>query len=123
MFTTTKHIAATLMAIMLLTQIGLAQHSAVHFTDYGHYEQGYSHNHIHTQDDHEDHDSEHQKNTSESCQICLLSKSIAFSLTTNQADFLKLSLSRYQAVHYAKAFILKRQQVKYNPRAPPVFLI
>lgn len=108
----TKNMAAIFVAIMLLAQIGIAQHNTVHFTDHGHYEHS-----------HDDHDDDHKKNVSKDCQICLLTKSLAFGLIVPSVDLPAPVLSGYAAVKNPNQIIIRHERTLYNPRAPPAFLI
>lgn len=108
----TKNMAAIFVAIMLLAQIGIAQHNTVHFKDHGHYE--------HNQKDHGDH---HKKNASESCQICLLAKSLSSGLVATHAEIPAPVLSVHRTLKSRDQIAHNHQYGFYNPRAPPVFLI
>lgn len=108
----TKSIAAIFVAIMLLAQIGVAQHNAVHFTDHSHYE----HNH-------DDHNDEHEKNASENCQICLLTKSLSFALFSDSDSFVISAFLGGDSFCHDDQVITADHCRSYNPRAPPVFLI
>jgi len=112
MFKITNGMAAAFVAIMLLTQIGIAQHNVVHFTDHAHYEHH-----------HEDDQDNHERNASEACQTCLLIKLLSSSLISNP------SLSPVHTNHvdnitnHHDHVITHTKQKLYNPRAPPSFLI
>ena len=107
--------AAIFVAIMLLAQVGIAQHNVVHFTDHGHYE----HNH----DEHNGDENERKKTASESCQICLLTKSLSFGLIANHTDLPVSALSSHAALKSHDRILINHQHALYNPRAPPAFLI
>ena len=112
MFKMTKNMAAVFIAIMMLAQLGLAQHSAVHFNAHGHYEQ--------TQDND---DSDQNKRVGENCKICLLTKSLSVGLTASQAE-LPVPSGQVQAdFAYNNSTIAQSRAASYNPRAPPAFLI
>ena len=116
MFKMTKNMAAIFVAIMLLAQIGIAQHNSVHFTDHGHYE--YVHD-DHNHDNHQD----HKKNARETCQICLLAKSLSSGLVATHAEIPAPVLSVHRALKSRDQIAHNYQYGFYNPRAPPVFLI
>jgi hypothetical protein len=109
----TRNFSAILIAILLLAQIGIAQHSTIHFSDHTHYE------HANHNDEHDEHDNE----LSKECQTCLIIKSLSISLDSNQA--MLTNIARVD-LHFLK---IPTQPLKnitlhsYNPRAPPVFLI
>ncbi len=112
MFKMTKNMAATFVAIMLLAQIGIAQHNVVHFTDHGHYEHS-----------HDDNDGDHKKSASEACQICLLTKSLSLGLAPDYVDLTISVLSAHAALKSHDQIITNHQYAFYTPRAPPIFLI
>ena len=106
----TKYMVAIFAAIMLLAQIGIAQHNAVHFTDHGHYEQNGN-------------DSDQKQNVSETCQICLLTKSLSFGLIAHHVELPTPVLSSYVALKSHDQIVTSYRRTLYNPRAPPSFLI
>lgn len=106
-----KHVSAILMAIMLLAQIGIAQHAVVHFTDHGHYD--------HSQGDHGD----HKKNASEDCQICVLTKSLSLGLASEKADLAVHVVAGHAFKKSHDHIVNNHRYALYKPRAPPVFLI
>jgi hypothetical protein len=109
----TKHIAATLLAVMLLAQVGVAQHRSVHFTDHSHYE--------HHQN--KDYDSNHNKQSEEICQICLSSQILSMGLIDFQI-YLPEPVAFWDDLPQSEAYVLKKTpDAPYNPRAPPIFLI
>lgn len=112
MFKMTKNMAAILVAIMLLAQIGIAQHNVVHFTDHGHYEHS-----------HDDQNDDHQKNVSETCQICLLAKSLSFGLLPYSPALNAPVLSSYTVLNSHDQVVAVYKRALYNPRAPPVLLV
>ena len=109
--------SALFVAVMLLAQIGIAQHYTVHFTDHGLYEHHY--------DDHaeDDTNSDHKKNASEACQICLLTKSLSLGIVPSDVYLSARVISTHT---FAKTHDQRNTPAKYasyNPRAPPAFLI
>ena len=123
----TKHMTVILVAIMLLAQIGVAQHYVVHFTDHGHYEYSYNeqghddhgHDNTHNDNDHED----HRNNSNENCQTCLIAKSLAFSLTGEQNNLSETVASGHSFLQGRNQVISRHQKTLYSPRAPPAFLL
>lgn len=108
----TKHATVIAMAILLLAQIGIAQHNVVHFTDHAHYENGHDHDH-----------GDHKKNTSEPCQICLLVKSLSLGLTSYHAGLSVPVFWEHNTLKSLEQFMVKHQSTRYNPRAPPSLFI
>ena len=100
-----------LMVVMLLAQIGVAQHSSVHFTDHGHY----GHNH----DDHEKHD----QNATENCQICLITKSLSFGLASDTTSITLPFIFGEELQKGGDLVFTAHHALLYNPRAPPSPLI
>ncbi len=107
----TKNVAATLMAIMLLAQIGLAHHSTVHFTDHSHYEQA------------DEERNNHGKQAQESCQICLVVKSLSLGLIGDDVSVSPAVTVNSKIAENYNNTINRNIRLSYNPRAPPVFLI
>ncbi len=108
--------AAVLLAIMLFAQIGIAQHSTIHFTDHGHYEQS------HGTHDHHDH-RENNKNASESCQICVITKSLSLGLIVKNTELKSRALSKHTHVEKHNDIISRSLYKAYNSRAPPTLLV
>lgn len=107
-------ILGVLALVMLLAQVGVAQHASVHFTDHGHYE--------HSHDGH-DHGDENNKTAQENCSICLLTKALGFGIVPEQA-LVYASLSSDHGLFQGYDLFVSNQQLQpYNPRAPPTFLI
>lgn len=116
MFKMTKNIAAIFAAIMLLAQIGIAQHNVGHFTDHGHYEHGLE------EHDHED-KKDHKKGVSEACQLCLLTKSLSSGLLSYHADLSVPSFSGHDVFKSRDHVVSNLQTTPYIPRGPPALLI
>ena len=106
----TKNVAAIFVAIMLLAQIGIAQHNIVHFTDHGYYEHGRD-------------DDNHKKNASETCQICLLTKSLSLGLVVYHADLVVPVLSGHVALKNYDNVVNNNQYALYNSRASPALFV
>lgn len=111
-----KNLTAAFMAIMLLAQIGIAQHATVHFNDHGHYE----HQHDGFGDsDHQD----HKRSATENCEICVITKSLAFGLISDQQTVFTPYIYVHDHVSNHDQIINTFQHASYNPRAPPAILI
>ena len=115
----TKNIAAIFMVIMVLAQIVGAQHSAVHFTDGGHYELSHS--------DHDDNtggdDTDDTRDVSEACDICVMTKALSFGL---MADVTTLAFNKrfdQARFNYFSHTVSNRKFTLYSACAPPVFLV
>lgn len=101
-----KYMALIVLAFLVLSQVGIAQHNTVHFTD-----------HAHQQDEH------NNKQSRETCQICLSAKSFSLGLKT---DFIALTVlfTGHYSVQVSSDIALSNEAISlYNPRAPPAFLI
>ncbi len=109
-----KHnVAKLLVTIMLLAQLGLAQHATVHFAVHGH---GMEHHH-------NDGDQDHRKSADEQCQICLSAKSFSHALASSPQN-LEFIIERTQAVQaLAPSSYTQIVRTPYGPRDPPVRLI
>lgn len=117
----TRRIAATLVAIMLLAQIGIAQHNLVHFVEHTH-DTHVQKAHSHTSPAHQD-QKNHKKNVSEACQTCLMIKSLNMALVTNAVNIAVPTFLRTSDTSRDIQITDKTQIGFYNPRAPPFFLI
>ncbi len=108
-------ILSFVLLVMMMAQVGLAQHATVHFTDHSHID--YHHN------DGNDGDQDQHKNTDEACQICLSAKAFSHGLLGDQdSALIAIAYTQTIAVQAGQHY----RQIKrglYNPRAPPTFLI
>ncbi len=107
-----KNVAAIFVLIMLLAQIGIAQHNVVHFKGHGHSEHH-----------HDDHNDDHKKNVSETCQTCLLVKSLSFGLVTYHPDLPTPEFVGCAFLNNDNRAPTSNQHALYHARAPPGFLI
>ena len=114
MFKVKKNIAAFLVSIMLLTQIGIAQHNVIHLADH------VSYNSAH---DHHDHDHDNQTHSQNLCEICLVSQSFSFGLVSDYRSVLFGVVTKEIFVPHSERVATKTKNLTYNPRAPPHFLI
>ncbi|MCC6598309.1 MAG: hypothetical protein IT559_05935 [Alphaproteobacteria bacterium] len=115
-----KNIAPILLALIVLAQFALAQHSTVHFSEKDH--AGF---HLAHSVDHEDHGSDQNKSpyTNKLCQICLFAKSFSHALLSNPA---LISHDTFKVIFVFPSTQDVRVQAiasAYQPRAPPIFLI
>lgn len=120
----TNYMAAIFMAIMLLAQIGTAQHSVVHFEDHAHYEYPQDHEGHSGHADHDDHEGDRQENrASQDCQICLIVKSMSLALNDQNEVLHIFSIYDHSFFTTDDLIISDNQHRLYHARAPPAFLI
>ena len=110
--------AATFVVIMLLAQIGMAQHHVVHVTDHSNYE-----HYEHYEHGDDDHDGDHHKAARENCQICLLTKSLSLGLAAHHVALAVPVLSGHSVLGSDDHMVINHQYALYNSRAPPVLFI
>lgn len=114
-----KHkISAFLLTIMLLAQIGLAQHASVHFLEPGQQ----SHTTQHQLDPHGN-DQEPHKKASDSCQICISAKVFSHGLTSSTAIILPISLFSETVISSTDQITGDITYLSAQPRGPPALLI
>jgi hypothetical protein len=119
----TKSIATVFVTIMLMAQIGVAQHNTVHFSDHGHYQQAHL-EHDNGHDEYDDHHNDDQKKSaSDACQICLLAKSLSFACVSADGYVLPPVMAGHRTYKRHDQITLITKVARYNPRAPPSLLI
>lgn len=122
-----RRLCAIIVALMLLTQLGIAQHSTVHFLDHVHYakitDKGVdSHAHHHA-DEHHDDDGQSGSLTEEFCDLCLIVKSLSVAISWVQTD-LNWAFGAYSFFDADDSAVIRSEvYYAYNSRAPPTFLI
>ena len=118
------YIATLVMAIMLLVQLGVAQHSAVHFAEHfdsTSIESNHSDHHDHG-DHHNDRDN-NEEHTSLECDICLMAQSLSLAFI-NKHSFLTRLVVANHAPPKTDSYIARVKHGEfYSPRAPPLLLI
>ncbi len=101
------------MVIMVLAQIGLAQHNSVHVIDHHH-----NASHDISQEHHGD---DNQKNPNQDCQTYHFASSLHGLNGNNQFN---IGFDQYISTNfYNDVFYAKNLNSNYRSRAPPIFLI
>ena len=107
----TGTIYAVLAAVMLLSQVGIAQHNSIYFTDHDH--------HGHNHHDHE----KNQEQTKEDCPACLITKSLSLALVVQQTDLFITVTFDHDVLRDYDQILTTYDYSLYAPRAPPTVLI
>ena len=110
--------------IMLLAQLGVAQHSAVHFTEHSH-SIGIQSNHD-NHHDHGDHHNDHDNNEEHAnleCEICAITQSLSLALINKHSFSTQLVAISYSLPKTDSYIAGIKHEELYSPRAPPLLLI
>lgn len=120
------HIAMFAIATLLLAQLGIAQHSAVHFVDHAHDTHSTHSEHPHRDHHNDDHDSEKDSDPNSAhleCGICLTVQSASLGLECSSTYLCAAIVANINILNTKDHISFAKRGEFYSPRAPPFFFI